>query len=118
MTVRNIKTIEEQEPNKLKAEIYRLRYEHGKLEAAKKMLQNQKDEIDKVRKMKNDLQESMKNYKLTQEKNRKEMKDQIEKQKQDIADKQRKIKERSDELKKTEEEYKAKLEVLAFEYEN
>lgn len=55
VTNRNIKMIEEQEPNKLKAEIYRLRYEHGKLEAAKKMLQSQKDEIEKVRKMKNDL---------------------------------------------------------------
>jgi len=35
ITQRNIKTIEEQEPNKLKAEIYKLRYEHQKLEAAK-----------------------------------------------------------------------------------
>ena len=32
ITFRNIKMIEEQEPNKLKAEIYRLRYEHQKLE--------------------------------------------------------------------------------------
>ena len=32
--------IEEQEPNKLKAEIYRLRYEHQKLEQAKKMLKD------------------------------------------------------------------------------
>jgi hypothetical protein len=38
VTNRNIKMIEEQEPNKLKAEIYRLRYEHNKLEAAKKYL--------------------------------------------------------------------------------
>ena len=35
ITQRNIKTIEEQEPNKLNAEIYKLRYEHQKLEAAK-----------------------------------------------------------------------------------
>lgn len=28
ITVRNSKMLEEQEPNKLKAEIYRLRYEH------------------------------------------------------------------------------------------
>jgi len=35
ITQRNIKMIEEQEPNKLKAEIYRLRYEHLKLEQAK-----------------------------------------------------------------------------------
>ena len=38
ITQRNIKMIEEQEPNKLKAEIYRLKYEHQKLEQAKKKL--------------------------------------------------------------------------------
>lgn len=38
ITTRNIRMIEEQEPNKLKAEIYRLRYEHSKLEAAKTQL--------------------------------------------------------------------------------
>ena len=32
---RNVKMFEEYEPNKLKAEIYRLRYEHQKLEQAK-----------------------------------------------------------------------------------
>lgn len=32
IAIRNVKMVEEQEPNKLKAEIYRLRYEHGKLE--------------------------------------------------------------------------------------
>ena len=38
ITQRNIKMIEEREPNKLKAEIYRLRHEHGKFEEAKKAL--------------------------------------------------------------------------------
>jgi hypothetical protein len=55
ITTRNIRMIEEQEPNKLKAEIYRLRYEHQKLEQAKQILKSQKDDIEKVRKMKNDL---------------------------------------------------------------
>jgi len=32
ITQRNVRMIEEQEPNKLKAEIYRLRYEHNKLD--------------------------------------------------------------------------------------
>lgn len=36
ITTRNVKMIDEQEPNKLKAEIYKLRYEHSKLEQAKK----------------------------------------------------------------------------------
>ena len=55
--------IEEQEPNKLKAEIYRLRYEHSKLEQAKNMLKQQKSEIEKVKKLKADLQVHMEEYK-------------------------------------------------------
>ena len=55
--------IEEHEPNKLKAEIYKLRYEHSKLEIAKNKLKTQRQEIDKVKKVKQDLQESMKGYK-------------------------------------------------------
>jgi NLR family CARD domain-containing protein 3 len=64
---RNIRMIEEQEPNKLKAEIYRLRYEHGKLEAAKTALKIQKQEIENVKKLKSDLQVHMKEYKADQE---------------------------------------------------
>jgi len=52
---RNVKMVEEQEPNKLKAEIYRLRYEHTKLEQAKLQLKQQKNEIDNVKKLKADL---------------------------------------------------------------
>lgn len=55
ITTRNIRMIEEQEPNKLKAEIYRLRYEQTKLSTAKNELNKQKIEIDTVRKMKTDL---------------------------------------------------------------
>ena len=47
--------IEEQEPNKLKAEIYKLRYEHSKLEQARNLLKQQKQEIDNVKKVKQDL---------------------------------------------------------------
>lgn len=49
--------IEEQEPNKLKAEIYRLRYEHSKLEHAKGQLKTQKEEIEKVKQYREDLLE-------------------------------------------------------------
>lgn len=55
ITTRNVKMIEEQEPNKLKAEIYRLRYEHGKLEEAKNRLRQQKTEIETVKRLKQDL---------------------------------------------------------------
>jgi len=50
ITQRNLKMIEEQEPNKLKAEIYRLRYEHLKLDQAKSLLNSQQHEIEKVKK--------------------------------------------------------------------
>lgn len=69
--------IEEQEPNKLKAEIYRLRYEHGKLEEAKTKLKQQKNEIENVKKLKSDLQEHMKEYKADQELKRQSMHKQI-----------------------------------------
>jgi Ran GTPase-activating protein (RanGAP) involved in mRNA processing and transport len=52
IAIRNVKMVEEQEPNKLKAEIYRLRYEHGKLEQAKSQLKAQKIEIENVKKLK------------------------------------------------------------------
>jgi len=55
ITTRNMRMIEEQEPNKLKAEIYRLRYEHGKLEEAKAKLKQQKSEIDNVKMLKSEL---------------------------------------------------------------
>lgn len=48
ITQRNVKLIEEQEPNKLKAEIYRLRYEHTKLDKAKTLLSQQQEEIKNV----------------------------------------------------------------------
>ena len=60
---RNVKMIEEQEPNKLKAEIYKLRYEHSKLEQARSLLKQQKAEIDNVKKIKQDLKAHMKQYK-------------------------------------------------------
>ena len=50
ITQRNLKMIEEHEPNKLKAEIYRLRYEHQKLDQAKSLLNSQQHEIEKVKK--------------------------------------------------------------------
>jgi len=47
--------IEEHEPNKLKAEIYRLRYEHQKLDQAKSLLNSQQHEIEKVKKYRQEL---------------------------------------------------------------
>ncbi len=70
---RNVKMIEEQEPNRLKAEIYKLRYEHGKLEQAKTLLRQQKEEIENVKKIKQDLKSHMQSYKDSQAKQRAEM---------------------------------------------
>jgi Ran GTPase-activating protein (RanGAP) involved in mRNA processing and transport len=49
IAARNQRIIEEDEPNKLKKEIYRLRYEHDKLEQARQQLNNQKMEIEKIK---------------------------------------------------------------------
>ena len=69
--------IEEQEPNKLKAEIYRLRYEHQKLEIAKSLLKQQEEEINKVKKYRLELQSHMEEFKQTEEKKRQELTDKI-----------------------------------------
>jgi len=62
--------IEEQEPNKLKAEIYRLRYEHQKLDQAKSLLNSQQLEIEKVKKYRQELQEHMTHFKQEEEQKR------------------------------------------------
>ena len=71
--------VEEQEPNKLKAEIYRLRYEQ-----AKAQLKSQKIEIENVKKLKADLQEHMKEYKAEQEQKRQTMHKHIAEQRKQI----------------------------------
>ena len=73
ITQRNIKMIEEQEPNKLKAEIYRLNYEKQKLDNAKKKLKDQQDEIAKVQEYKKDLQSQMVHIKQEEEQKRKKL---------------------------------------------
>ena len=65
--------IEEQEPNKLKAEIYRLRYEHQKLDQAKTLLNTQNAEIEKVKRYRLDLQQHMADFKLHEENKRNEL---------------------------------------------
>jgi len=42
---RNIKLVEEKEPDRLKAELYRLRYENEKLQKAEKEVQKQEDTV-------------------------------------------------------------------------
>ena len=74
--------IEEQEPNKLKAEIYRLRYEHMKLDQAKSLLNSQQQEIEKVKKYRQELQEHMNYFRQEEEKKREELTNQINHQKQ------------------------------------
>ena len=69
--------IEEQEPNKLKAEIYRLRYEHQKLDQAKSLLNSQQLEIDKVKKYRAELQEHMASFKEEEERKREKLNGEI-----------------------------------------
>lgn len=70
LAARNTRLVDEQEPNKLKSEINRLRYEYTKLEEAKSKLKKQKIEVETVRKLKSDLQEHIKEYKAEQENKR------------------------------------------------
>ena len=109
ITKRNLKMIEEHEPNKLKAEIYRLRYEHSKLEKAKTQLKEQKQEIEDVKKLKIDLQDHLKEYKVQQDNKRATMQRQIQDQKQQITEKERLIRQKQLQMKASEDEYEQKM---------
>ncbi len=98
ITQRNIKMIEEQEPNKLKAEIYRLNYEKQKLDNAKKKLKDQQDEIAKVQEYKKDLQSQMIHIKQEEEQKRKKLQEQIAQQKEQIRTKEQMINEKRKKL--------------------
>lgn len=95
---RNVRMIEEQEPNKLKAEIYRLNYEKQKLDNAKKKLKDQQDEIAKVQEYKKDLQSQMVHIKQEEEAKRKKLQDQIAAQKEQIKQKEHLIAEKRKKL--------------------
>ena len=100
ITSRNMKMIEEQEPNKLKAEIYRLRYEHQKLEQAKSLLKQQKEEIEKVRGYREELVEQMHAYKQSEEQKRENLNKYIMEQRKMIQDKELLIKQKNDKITK------------------
>ena len=74
---RNTKLIEEQEPNRLKAELYRLKYEHEKLEQARSELKKKKEYIDDLTAQKESLSQSMKKLKDDQDSKRTEIQEQI-----------------------------------------
>ena len=101
--------LEDQEPNKLKEEIYRLKYKHGRFEEAKAKLKQQKQEIDNVKVPKTELQEHMKEYKVDQEFKRQSMHKKIQEKKKQISEKEALIREKLAELKKTEDDYEVKL---------
>lgn len=53
--LRNTKNLEDKEPNKLKTEIYRLKYEQKKILIAKERLKQQEKEINKLEEIKNNI---------------------------------------------------------------
>lgn len=53
--LRNTKNLEDKEPNKLKTEIYRLKYEQRKILIAKDRLKQQEKEINKLEEIKNNI---------------------------------------------------------------
>lgn len=67
---RNMKLIEEREPNRLKAELYRLKYEFEQLEDARKELKIKSDHISDLTSRRNNLVESQRKLKEDQEQKR------------------------------------------------
>jgi Ran GTPase-activating protein (RanGAP) involved in mRNA processing and transport len=94
IAARNQRIIEEDEPNKLKAEIYRLRYEHEKLEQARQQLKNQKDEIEKIKSYKKELVDQINRHKESEELKREKLHKYIEEQRAKIAEKEKQISEK------------------------
>lgn len=64
--VRNNKELEEKEPNKIKTEIYRLKYEQKKIMAAKEKLSNQEKEINKLEEKKTKLGHDLDRLRITE----------------------------------------------------
>lgn len=77
---RNIRIIEEQEPNRLKAEIYKLRYEQKKLNEAKSALDKQKQNIERVISFKEDVIEQIESHKNREANRREELQLKIKEQ--------------------------------------
>lgn len=63
---RNNKELEEREPNKIKTEIYRLKYEQKKIKAAKKKLDQQESDINKLEEKKSTLMRELDIFKKTE----------------------------------------------------
>lgn len=116
IATRNQKIIEEQEPNKLKAEIYRLRYEQQKLDQAKNLLTIQEAEIEKIQKYRKELKEHMNHFKQEEENKRQELAKQIAAQKTQILEKERLIQQKNDNIAQMEQEFEAKMEDLKIQF--
>ena len=104
--------IESQEPNKLKAEIYRLRYEHQKLDQAKSLLGSQQTEIERIKKYRTDLQNHMAQFKQDEEQKRQELNAQINDQRRQIKEKEAQIKVKNDAILSMEKDYEERMNEL------
>lgn len=116
ITSRNQRMIEEDEPNKLKAEIYRLRYEHQKLEEAKQELKKQREEIEKVKGYKDELMEQMHFHRQSEQRKREQLSKYIDEQKAIIAEKEKEISAKNKAIQEMEDKYNSQITVLRKEY--
>ncbi|CAI2387605.1 unnamed protein product [Moneuplotes crassus] len=112
ISVRNKCIIEEDEPNKLKKEIYRLRYEHDKLEQARQQLNNQKNEIEKIKSYKKELLDQIHRHKENEDMKRERLNKYIEEQKKVIKEKEAQTAKKNEEIQTMEAEFNEKLEEM------
>ncbi len=114
---RNMKVIEDKEPNKLRAKIYKLKYEQKKLEKAQENLKNQKLNLQKIISDRDNLKEQIESFKQSEQARREMLEQQIKEQKDKIRQKEEQLKAKKEQLKQMQEDYKKKIEDLTAQYE-
>ena len=97
---RNLKAVEEKEPNRLKVELYRLQYEEKKIVEAKERLKQQEKDIIRCQDTKESLKNEIERYQVNEEYKRGSMNERIEEQRVIIARKMEILEEKNDELNK------------------
>ena len=97
---RNLKAVEEKEPNRLKVELYRLQYEEKKIVEAKERLKQQEKDIIRCQDTKESLKNEIERYQVNEEYKRGSMNERIEEQRVIIARKTEILEEKNDELNK------------------
>jgi Ran GTPase-activating protein (RanGAP) involved in mRNA processing and transport len=114
---RNLKMVEDREPNRLKVELYRLQYEQKKIMEAKENMKLQERDITKYQDAKESLLHEIQRYQTNEDFKRQSMNDRILKEREVLKKKQEIFEEKQSELGKIKERHKEDLSYLTKDVE-